>query len=39
MGNSLLNQYEKPTAIHYRIFGLSWAGWGLIFMILSCLLF
>ena len=27
MGNLLLNQYEKPGKIHYRIFGLSWAGW------------
>ena len=24
---TLLNQYEKPIGIHYRIFGLSWAGW------------
>jgi MFS family permease len=23
----LLNQYEKPTRVHYKIFGLSWAGW------------
>jgi Arabinose efflux permease len=27
VGNLLLNQYEKPGKIHYRIFGLSWAGW------------
>jgi len=27
MKNVLLNQYEKPTRIHYKIFGLSWAGW------------
>ena len=25
---SLLNQYENPTVMHYKIFGLSWAGWG-----------
>ena len=25
---SLLNQYEHPNGIHYKIFGLSWAGWG-----------
>ena len=31
---SLLNQYETPTRMHYKIFGLSWAGWVLIFMIL-----
>ena len=24
---SLLNQYENPTRVHYKIFGLSWAGW------------
>ena len=24
---SLLNQYENPTSTHYKIFGLSWAGW------------
>jgi hypothetical protein len=24
---SLLNQYETPTRMHYKIFGLSWAGW------------
>jgi MFS family permease len=23
----LLNQYEKPTGVHYRILVLSWAGW------------
>lgn len=23
----LLNQYEKPTREHYKILGLSWAGW------------
>jgi len=23
----LLNQHEKPTRVHYKIFGLSWAGW------------
>jgi len=23
----LLNEYEKPTKEHYKIFGLSWAGW------------
>ncbi len=23
----LLNQYKKPTRVHYKIFGLSWAGW------------
>lgn len=23
----LLNQYKKPTKLHYKIFGLSWAGW------------
>jgi len=28
MKTPLLNQYEKPTGTHYRIFGLSWAGWG-----------
>lgn len=27
MGNLLLNQYEKPKGTHYKIFGLSWAGW------------
>jgi len=27
VSNLLLNQYEKPGKIHYRIFGLSWAGW------------
>lgn len=27
MNKSLLNQYEKPTKTHYKIFGLSWAGW------------
>ena len=31
---SLLNQYKTPTRMHYKIFGLSWAGWVLIFMIL-----
>ena len=25
---SLLNQYENPTVMHYKIFGLSLAGWG-----------
>ena len=25
--NILLNEYEKPTKEHYKIFGLSWAGW------------
>ena len=24
----LLNEYENPTWMHYKIFGLSWAGWG-----------
>jgi MFS family permease len=24
---SLLNQYENPNKTHYKIFGLSWAGW------------
>jgi MFS family permease len=23
----LLNEYKKPTREHYKIFGLSWAGW------------
>lgn len=23
----LLNQYQKPTREHYKILGLSWAGW------------
>lgn len=23
----LLNQYLKPTQEHYKILGLSWAGW------------
>ena len=27
MKNILLNQYERPTRTHYKIFGLSWAGW------------
>ncbi|AXV40063.1 MFS transporter [Methanobacterium sp. BAmetb5] len=27
MNKSLLNQYETPTKTHYKIFGLSWAGW------------
>jgi MFS family permease len=27
MENMLLNQYEKPNRVHYKIFGLSWAGW------------
>lgn len=27
MGNLLLNHYERPTGVHYKIFGLSWAGW------------
>ncbi len=25
---SLLNQQKKLNSIHYRIFGISWAGWG-----------
>jgi hypothetical protein len=28
MNGPLLNQYENPTRIHYKIFGLRWAGWG-----------
>jgi MFS family permease len=27
MAKLLLNQYEKPTRTHYKILGLSWAGW------------
>jgi len=27
MGKALLNEYEKPTATHYRILFMSWAGW------------
>jgi len=27
MAKLLLNQYEKPTRDHYKILGLSWAGW------------
>ena len=27
MNEPLLNQYINPTRIHYKIFGLSWAGW------------
>ncbi|MGZ7118254.1 MAG: MFS transporter [Methanobacterium sp.] len=27
MSDLLLNQYEKPTGVHYKIFGLSWVGW------------
>jgi MFS family permease len=27
MAKLLLNQYEKPTWTHYKILGLSWAGW------------
>lgn len=27
MGKMLLNQYEKPIRDHYKILGLSWAGW------------
>lgn len=27
MAGKLLNQYEKPTGVHYKILGLSWAGW------------
>jgi MFS family permease len=27
MAELLLNQYQKPTRIHYKILGLSWAGW------------
>jgi MFS family permease len=27
MAKLLLNQYEKPTKDHYKILGLSWAGW------------
>lgn len=27
MSDLLLNQCEKPTRVHYKIFGLSWAGW------------
>jgi MFS family permease len=23
----LLNEHEKPTKVHYKIFGFSWAGW------------
>ncbi len=23
----LLNEYERPTKVHFRILGLSWAGW------------
>jgi hypothetical protein len=36
---SLLNQYENPTRMLYKIFGLIWADWGLIFMILYYSLF
>ncbi|MEN6328788.1 MAG: MFS transporter [Methanobacteriaceae archaeon] len=27
MAKLLLNQYQKPTRAHYKILGLSWAGW------------
>ena len=27
MAGLLLNQYENPTKTHYKILGLSWAGW------------
>jgi len=27
MNNKLLNEYEKPTGIHFRILFMSWAGW------------
>lgn len=27
MTKLLLNQYQKPIGTHYKIFGLSWAGW------------
>ncbi len=27
MDNRLLNQYEKPTSLHFRILFMSWAGW------------
>ncbi len=27
MSEKLLNQYERPSRIHFKIFGLSWAGW------------
>lgn len=27
MAQKLLNQYENPTREHYKILGLSWAGW------------
>jgi MFS family permease len=27
MSKKLLNQYDKPISIHFKIFGLSWAGW------------
>lgn len=27
MIDKLLNQYESPTRAHYKILGLSWAGW------------
>lgn len=27
MAKLLLNQYQKPVRVHYKILGLSWAGW------------
>jgi len=27
MATKLLNEYEKPTRLHYRILAMSWAGW------------
>ena len=27
MSEKLLNQHNKPSKTHYKIFGLSWAGW------------
>jgi MFS family permease len=27
MSKKLLNQYDRPDRIHFKIFGLSWAGW------------
>jgi MFS family permease len=27
MTKLLLNQYQKPVRVHYKILGLSWAGW------------
>ena len=27
MNNHLLNEFEKPTKLHYKILFMSWAGW------------